>query len=169
MTFGERVKELRKARGVSQRELARRVGIDFTYRSTIENDRMEPPSEGTIRRIAEALDAEQLACARALAAPLVVAGFRVLVVLAGIQGDQMPAVQPQGHRLDVEGAEVDPQDRPRGAEQARELVQQAGLRPNPFVLDPGADLGQSPPVRAFGLGEAEQGQAERNLERRRGR
>jgi HTH-type transcriptional regulator, competence development regulator len=57
MTFGERVKELRKARGVSQRELARRVGIDFTYLSKIENDRMEPPSEVTIRRIAEALDA----------------------------------------------------------------------------------------------------------------
>ena len=57
MTFGERVKELRKAQGVSQRELARRVGIDFTYLSKIENDRMEPPSEGTIRRIAEALDA----------------------------------------------------------------------------------------------------------------
>lgn len=57
MTFGERVKELRKARGVSQRELAGKVGIDFTYLSKIENDRMEPPSEGAIRRIAEALDA----------------------------------------------------------------------------------------------------------------
>ncbi len=57
MTFGERVKELRKARGVSQRDLAGRVGIDFTYLSKIENDRMEPPSEDTIRRIAEALDA----------------------------------------------------------------------------------------------------------------
>ena len=57
MTFGERVKGLRKARGVSQRELAERIGIDFTYLSKIENDRMEPPSEGTIRRIAGALDA----------------------------------------------------------------------------------------------------------------
>lgn len=57
MTFGERVKELRKARGVSQRELAGRVGIDFTYLSKIENDRTEPPSESTIERIAEALDA----------------------------------------------------------------------------------------------------------------
>ncbi len=57
MTFGERVKGLRKERGVSQRELAERVGINFTYLSKIENDRMEPPSEETIRRIAGALDA----------------------------------------------------------------------------------------------------------------
>ncbi len=57
MTFGERVKELRKAQGVSQRELAGRIGLDFTYLSKIENDWMEPPSEDAIRRIAEALDA----------------------------------------------------------------------------------------------------------------
>lgn len=57
MTFGEKVKELRKVRGVSQRELAGRVGIDFTYLSKIENDRMEPPSERTIERIAGALEA----------------------------------------------------------------------------------------------------------------
>lgn len=57
MTFGQSVKELRKERGVSQRELAKTVGIDYTYLSKIENDRMEPPSEDTIRRIAGALDA----------------------------------------------------------------------------------------------------------------
>ena len=57
MTFGENVRELRKEGGISQRELAGTVGIDFTYLSKIENDRMEPPSEDTIRRIAEALGA----------------------------------------------------------------------------------------------------------------
>lgn len=57
MTFGERIKELRKAKGFSQRELAGRISIDFSYLSKIENGRMEPPSEEVILRIAEELDA----------------------------------------------------------------------------------------------------------------
>lgn len=58
MTFGERIKELRKAEGRNQRDLAESVGIDFTYLSKIENGRMEPPSEDVIRRIAEELGAD---------------------------------------------------------------------------------------------------------------
>lgn len=55
MSFGERVRELRKQLGISQRELADQSGINFTYLSKIENDRMDPPSEKVIRRMAEAL------------------------------------------------------------------------------------------------------------------
>lgn len=58
MNFGERVRELRKERGLSQRELAARAGIDFTYLSKIENARMEPPSEKVILNMAEALDTD---------------------------------------------------------------------------------------------------------------
>jgi transcriptional regulator with XRE-family HTH domain len=58
MAFGVRVRELRKAQGLSQRDLAERVGIDFTYLSKIENGRMEPPSEEVIRRIAQELGAD---------------------------------------------------------------------------------------------------------------
>lgn len=58
MNFGERVRELRKERGLSQRELAARSGIDFTYLSKIENARMEPPSEKVILNMAEALDTD---------------------------------------------------------------------------------------------------------------
>src|SRR5215211_4316216 len=57
MDFGERVRELRKAQGMSQRDLAERADIDFTYLSKIENGRIEPPSEDAIRRIAYGLDA----------------------------------------------------------------------------------------------------------------
>ena len=57
MTFGEKIKELRKAQDRNQRDLAESVGIDFTYLSKIENNRMEPPSEDVIRRIAGELDA----------------------------------------------------------------------------------------------------------------
>lgn len=58
MAFGEKIRELRKARGMSQRDLAGRSGIDFTYLSKIENGRMEPPSEDVIRRIARELGAD---------------------------------------------------------------------------------------------------------------
>jgi transcriptional regulator with XRE-family HTH domain len=58
MAFGERVRELRKSRGLNQRDLAARAGIDFTYLSKIENGRIEPPSEDVIRRVALALEAD---------------------------------------------------------------------------------------------------------------
>jgi len=58
MNFGERVRELRKERRLSQRDLAAQAGIDFTYLSKIENARMEPPSERVILNMAEALDAD---------------------------------------------------------------------------------------------------------------
>jgi HTH-type transcriptional regulator, competence development regulator len=58
MAFGKRLRELRKDRGLSQRGLADRAGIDFTYLSKIENGRMEPPSEEVIRCVAEELGAD---------------------------------------------------------------------------------------------------------------
>ncbi len=58
MSFGKTIRDLRKARGVSQRELAERAGIDFTYLSKIENDRMPPPAERTIQSMAEILGAD---------------------------------------------------------------------------------------------------------------
>ena len=62
MTFGKTIRELRKRQGISQKELADRAGIDFTYLSKIENDRMSPPSEKTIRAMSEVLktDADEL-------------------------------------------------------------------------------------------------------------
>lgn len=38
-TFGQTVKKLRKAKKLTQLELAERIGVDFTYISKIENDR----------------------------------------------------------------------------------------------------------------------------------
>ncbi|NJO93347.1 MAG: helix-turn-helix transcriptional regulator [Hydrococcus sp. RM1_1_31] len=54
-TFGQILKELRRAKGVSQRNLAEKVGVDFSYISKIENDRLPPPAADTIVRICEAL------------------------------------------------------------------------------------------------------------------
>lgn len=61
MTFGERVRDLRKAKNLSQRELADIISVNFTYLSKIENGKLDFasfPSEDTIRKLADALDAD---------------------------------------------------------------------------------------------------------------
>jgi transcriptional regulator with XRE-family HTH domain len=58
MTFGERLRQLRRAQHVNQRTLAARVGIDFTYLSKVETGAMPPPSADTIVRLADALGAD---------------------------------------------------------------------------------------------------------------
>src|ERR1700733_6372873 len=57
-TFGTEIKELRRAAHLSQRDVAARIGIDFTYLSKLENDHGEPPGENTIRRLAQVLEAD---------------------------------------------------------------------------------------------------------------
>lgn len=61
-TFGETIQRLRRERGLTQRQVAAALDIDFTYLSKLENDRGEPPSEKTVRNLAEVLevDAEEL-------------------------------------------------------------------------------------------------------------
>ena len=60
-TFGPRIHALRKAAKMTQRELAEKVGVDVTYISKMENDRLEhPPSLRTIRDLATALGADEL-------------------------------------------------------------------------------------------------------------
>lgn len=54
-TFGQALVELRRTKGISQRQLAATVGIDFSYVSKLENDRLSPPSADTIVRICDAL------------------------------------------------------------------------------------------------------------------
>lgn len=61
MGFGERVRELRKSKGLSQRALGMKVGVSFTYVSKIENEKLDfgdYPSEELIGKLAKALDAD---------------------------------------------------------------------------------------------------------------
>ena len=61
MRFGERLREIRKEKGMTLREVAERAGIDFTYLSKIENDRIPyTPAADTIRQLAEALKVDSL-------------------------------------------------------------------------------------------------------------
>jgi transcriptional regulator with XRE-family HTH domain len=61
LTFGQKIRELRRAKNLGQRAVAASVGINFTYLSKIENDRVDFaafPSETTIRKLAEVFDAD---------------------------------------------------------------------------------------------------------------
>ncbi len=61
MTFGDKIRELRKAKNLSQRDLAARVKVNFTYISKIENERLDfgdYPSDDLIRKLAKALGAD---------------------------------------------------------------------------------------------------------------
>ena len=61
-SFGRAIKEARRQRGISQKDLAQRAGIDFTYLSKIENDKLAQdqfPKEDTIKKLAQALKADE--------------------------------------------------------------------------------------------------------------
>ncbi len=56
-TFGQVIHAARKEKGYSQRELAKQIGLDFTYLSKLENNRADyPPKENVIRIIAQKLN-----------------------------------------------------------------------------------------------------------------
>lgn len=60
--FGKRVRQLRRQKGLSLRDLAPQVGVGFTYLSKVENGRLDFgdfPSEALIHRLAEALDEDE--------------------------------------------------------------------------------------------------------------
>src|SRR5437870_4658935 len=61
MTLGQRLKQLRKQQGLTQRQLADQTGVDFTYLSKIENERLEhTPSIKTLQDLARALEVDEL-------------------------------------------------------------------------------------------------------------
>lgn len=62
MRFGEKIRELRKAKNLSQRGLGDMVGVSFTYISKVENEKLDfgdYPSEELIRKLAKALDTDE--------------------------------------------------------------------------------------------------------------
>ncbi len=61
MTFGKRIRELRQAKDLTLRDLAKKVKVTFTYVSKIENRKLsfgEFPSEELILKLARVLDAD---------------------------------------------------------------------------------------------------------------
>ena len=59
-TFGKVIRSARKEKELSQRELARVIGVDYTYLSKLENDHAGyPPSVDVIHKLALHLDLKQ--------------------------------------------------------------------------------------------------------------
>ena len=56
MAFGEALRTLRREAGISQRELAGRVGVDFSYISKLENDHLPAPAADTVIKLCIALN-----------------------------------------------------------------------------------------------------------------
>ena len=62
MQFGDRVRELRKTCGFTQRELASRLGVSVSYVNKVENESLhfgDYPSEKFIHKLADELDADE--------------------------------------------------------------------------------------------------------------
>ena len=62
MTFGEKLRKMRHAKGLTLRGLASQVDVGFTYLSRVETGTMtygDYPSEALIHRLADALEADE--------------------------------------------------------------------------------------------------------------
>lgn len=62
MQFGERVRQLRTQRGLTQRDLAESIGVSDTYISKVENENLhfgDFPSERFIHKLADVLEADE--------------------------------------------------------------------------------------------------------------
>lgn len=62
MKFGDRVRQLRREKGWTLRDLAAKVDVGFTHLSRIENEHLnygDYPSDALIHRLADALEADE--------------------------------------------------------------------------------------------------------------
>jgi transcriptional regulator with XRE-family HTH domain len=61
VSLGERIRQLRTRRGLSQRQLGELAGVSYTYLSKIENARLDaPPSIEVLRSLAGTLRVDEL-------------------------------------------------------------------------------------------------------------
>lgn len=92
MALGKRIRQLRRAVGLSQSELAARVGVHASYIGHLETGRIKLPSENILTRLARALgtDSEDLLAAAgyltapAKSAPLDLADPSLKIYLAAL-------------------------------------------------------------------------------------
>ena len=60
MDFGSYIRQLRRENNLTQRSFAEQLGVDFTYISKIENNKVDnPPSEDVIRKMAQILETDE--------------------------------------------------------------------------------------------------------------
>jgi transcriptional regulator with XRE-family HTH domain len=109
-TFGAVLRRIRQSKGLTQRNIARRIDMDFAYFSRLETDRMSGlPTRTTIEKIAQAMQCTPMETAELLAA-------------AGRISEEMQA-NPELRRLFRTATQLSPSA-------LEELVQQAEERLN---------------------------------------
>lgn len=62
MRFGERVRQLRFQRNLTQQKLAEMLGVSLSYVNKVENERLSSgdyPSEAFVHKLADALEADE--------------------------------------------------------------------------------------------------------------
>ena len=60
MTFGKVLQKIRRSKDMTQREVAKKIDMDFSYFSRLENDRFDSkPVPDTISKIADALNCDE--------------------------------------------------------------------------------------------------------------
>lgn len=113
MEFGKRVRQLRKAKQLTLRDLADRVGVGFTYLSKIENHKLEEghcPSEQLIHKLSIELDADEdelLLLAEKVPEPIrkrVIARPDAFRVLATLPDDDLSDLVLRAHKLQKQRA-----------------------------------------------------------------
>lgn len=60
MTFAERIRELREAKGYSYRKVSELTGFDYSNLSKIEKGRLNPPDAVWVIRLAKAYEADMV-------------------------------------------------------------------------------------------------------------
>lgn len=93
-SFGKCIKDARRSKGYSQRDLAALVGVDYTYLSKLENDRADyPPKGDVIQALIEHLDLDaDLTKLSYLSGRITPADAKVIQDLAKTYQDKMPVL-----------------------------------------------------------------------------
>jgi HTH-type transcriptional regulator, competence development regulator len=110
-TFGTVLRRLRQSKGLTQRDIARRIDMDFSYFSRLETDRVAGlPTRMTIEKIAQAMQCTTTETAELLAA-------------AGRISEEMQA-RPELRRLFRTAAQLSPSVLEELVQQAEERLKQ---------------------------------------------
>ncbi len=114
MDFGERLRQLREARGLSMRQLAERSGVDVGVISRVERGQYKPPKIGTIEKLARALElgtAEEAGLLRLSGRlePELTAGEQPVVRVETEHDlrDRLAALEERVRRLEERSGEID--------------------------------------------------------------
>ena len=133
MTFGQRERELRQAKGLTQRDLAEKAGISYAYVSKLETGSMSPPRHKVIHTLAKILGATD----RETDELFGLAGKIPHDLLGKVDAETIRTLRslgnaPDGSRRVLARSGKRPAKSSRSDVQDAELVEDTGVRPETF-------------------------------------